>query len=184
MVVVAFPDVEVIFGVEVGLLSVPDKSAKERKEGESASITGLVVIDAEAVTIAVSATYTIPRLLSLKVPFGAHFPGTGAGTYVRIGSDNGPNRTGEPVTITFLPGILDISVWSFLMVEGGGLPAFGPNRDWNFDGFSIGFGAGAGFEWEAGPLSLSVSGAIYVGMGTDPLFIKGGLYLLGARSIW
>ncbi|WP_157736025.1 hypothetical protein [Granulosicoccus antarcticus] len=183
MVVVAFPDIEVIFGVEVNILSVPDKSAKDKKEGQSASITGLVVINEEAVTVAVSASYTIPGLLSLQVPFSAHFPGSGAGTYVRIGSDNGPGRAGEPVTITFLPGVLDISVWSYLMVEGGGLPAFGPNQDWNFDGFSIGFGAGAGFEWEAGPFELSVSGAIYVGMGTDPLFIKGGLYLRGSLDL-
>jgi hypothetical protein len=118
------------------------------------------------------------------VPFGARFPAPGSGSaYVRIGSDNGPGRSGEPVTITFLPDILDIEVWSFLMVEGGGLPNFGPNKDWTFDGFAIGFGAGAGFEWKAGPLELSVSGAIYVGMGTDPLFIKGGLFLRGSLDL-
>ncbi|MCF3974661.1 hypothetical protein [Paracoccus salsus] len=184
MVVVAFPDVEVIFGVEIEILSLPDTTAKDKKDGQSASITGLVVINDTGVTVAVSATYTIPKLLILKVPFGARFPAPGSGSaYVRIGSDNGPGRAGEPVTITFLPGILDIKVWSFLMVEGGGLPGFGPNRDWNFDGFSIGFGAGAGFEWKAGPLELSVSGAIYVGMGTDPLFIKGGLYLRGSLDL-
>lgn len=183
MIVVAFPDVEIIFGVEVNILSIPDKTAKDKKDGQSASITGLVVINEDAVTVAVSATYTIPKLLVLKLPFGAHFPGAGGNTYVRIGSDNGPGRSGEPVTITFLPGTLDIEVWSFLMVEGGGLPSFGPNKDWNFDGFSIGFGAGAGFEWKAGPLELSVSGAIYVGMGTDPLFIKGGLYLRGSLDL-
>ncbi|TYO85380.1 hypothetical protein [Oceanicella actignis] len=182
MVVVAFPDVEVIFGVEVSILSLPDTTAREKKEGDSAAIAGLVVVNEQAATVAVSAAWSIDKLLELKVPFAAHFPHDGKG-YVRIGSDGGPGRAGEPVTITFLPDILNVKVWAFLMIEGGGLPAFGPNRDWNFDGFSIGFGAGATLEWKAGKFGLSVSGAIYVGMGTDPLFIKGGMYLRGTLDL-
>jgi hypothetical protein len=56
MVVVAFPDVEVIFGVEIAILSLPDTTAKDEKEGSSASITGLIVINDTGVTVAVSAT--------------------------------------------------------------------------------------------------------------------------------
>jgi len=178
MVVVAFPDVEVILGVEVEILSIPDTTAKDKKEGETAAITGLIVVNTEAVTVAVSASYEIPKLLNVVVPFGAHFPFSGA-SYVRIGSDNGPGRTGEPVTLTILPDTLDLKAWCFLMVEGGGLLSFGPAQDWDFHGFALGFGAGVDFSWEAGPFELSLNGAIFAGLGTAPLTIKAGLYLRG-----
>ena len=182
MVVVAFPDVEVIFGVEVEIFSIPNTTANDKKEGESASITGLVVINSDAVTVAVSATYEIPKLLKLTVPFAAHFPDSGS-SYVRIGTDGHPSRPGEPVTLIFLPDILDVKAWCFVMVEGGGLLNFGPRNDWDFGGFAIGIGAGIDLSWEAGPFELTVSGAIYAGMGTAPLIIRGALLLRGRLDL-
>lgn len=182
MVVVAFPDVEVIFGVEVEILSLPITTAKDKKEGDSASITGLVVINEDAVTVAVSATYEIPKLLKLTVPFAAYFP-EGGGGYVRIGTDGHPTRPGEPVTLTFLPDTLDVTAWCYVMVEGDGLLSFGPRNDWDFGGFAIGMGAGVDLSWEAGPFELTVSGAIYAGMGTAPLIIRGALVLRGRLDL-
>ncbi|MCK5923232.1 MAG: hypothetical protein KAG66_19990, partial [Methylococcales bacterium] len=122
MVVVAFPDPEVILGVEVNLLSIPDKTAKDKKDGATAAITGLVVINDEALTVAVSAQYDIPEILSLKIPFSAYFPypGLGKNVYIRLGADNVNGRTGEPITIDILPTTINLKAWSFLMIEGGG----------------------------------------------------------------
>lgn len=185
MVVVAFPDPEVILGVEVNLLSLPDTNAKDKKDGDTAAITGLVVIDDEAVSVAVSAEYEIPEILKVKVPFSAYFPypGSGKNVYIRLGADNVNGRTGEPITLTLLPSTINLKAWSFLMIEGGGITALGGEAGWDFDGFAIGFGAGAGLEWKAGPIGLSASAKILVGLGTDPLIIKGGLFVNGKLDL-
>ncbi|MCB6178583.1 hypothetical protein LHP98_10615 [Rhodobacter sp. Har01] len=183
MVVVAFPDPEVILGVEVAILSIPETTPTDAKTGTTAGITGLVIIDDEAVTIAVSASYSIPGLLSLTVPFGAYFPYSGVGTYVRIGSDGQAGRGGEPITITILPGTLDLQAWAYLMIEADGLPSLGGKPEFSFEGFSIGFGAGMGLNWSAGPIKLNASASILVGFGTDPLFVKGGLFVSGELDL-
>ncbi|MEP2234723.1 MAG: hypothetical protein ABJM58_03700 [Alteripontixanthobacter sp.] len=186
MVVVAFPDPEVILGVEVDLLSVPSSAATDEKaSGSSAAITGLVVINPQAVSLAVSADYEIPKILELKVPFSAYFPApsTGHNTYIRLGSDGHADRPGEPITITLLPDTLDLRAWSFLMIEGGGIQDLGGEADWDFDGFAVGFGAGIGLEWKAGPIGLSASAKMLVGLGTDPLIIKGGLWVDGKLDL-
>lgn len=191
MVVVAFPDPEVILGVDVKVMEVPNKTATD-KGGPAGTITGLIVIDDEAVTVAVSAQYKIPKILKLKVPFGAYFPYSLKGTYVRLGSDgvsgtlpNGDpfNRAGEPVTLRLLPDTLDLEAWSYLMIEQDGLPSLGGDAGFSFDGFSVGFGAGAGLEWSAGPIKLVASIKILVGFGTDPLMIKGGLFVNGELDL-
>ncbi len=185
MVVVAFPDPEVILGVEVNLLSLPDTTAKDKKDGQTAAITGLVVIDDEAVSIAVSAEYEIPEILKVKVPFSAYFPypGSGKNVYIRLGSDNVNGRTGEPITLTLLPSTINLQAWSYLMIEGGGITSLGGEAGWDFDGFAIGFGAGVGIEWKAGPIGLSASAKILVGLGTSPLVIKGGLFVNGKLDL-
>jgi hypothetical protein len=185
MVVVAFPDPEVILGVEVNILSIPDTTAKDKKEGDTASITGLVVIDDEAVSIAVSATYEIPQVLKLKVPFAGYFPypGTGKDVYVRIGADGAHGRAGEPITIQILPSTINLKAWAFLMIEGGGIVGLGGEEGWDFEGFAVGFGAGVGIEWKAGPIGLSASARILAGFGTDPLLLKGGLFVDGKLDL-
>jgi len=186
MVVVAFPDVEVILGVDVNIVEVPDTEVTD-EGGASGTITGLIVIDDEAVKLAVSAQYTIPSVLEVRVPFSGFFPypGTGKKVYVRIGSDGQTayGRFGEPVTLTLLPGTIDVQAWTFLMIEEGGLPSLGGDPRFSFDGFSVGFGAGFDIGWSAGPIKLEASGMVLVGFGTAPLLLKGGIFVRGELDL-
>ena len=186
MVVVAFPDVEVILGVDVNIVEVPDTEVSD-EGGASGTITGLIVIDDEAVKLAVSAQYTIPSVLEVKVPFAGYFPypGTGKKVYVRIGSDGQVafGRFGEPVTLKLLPGTLDVQAWTFLMIEEGGLPSLGGDVRFSFDGFSVGFGAGFEISWSAGPIKLEASAKVLIGFGTAPLLLKGGIFVRGELDL-
>ena len=184
MVVVAFPDPEVILGVDVKVIEVPNTKVSDEGSPEGA-ITGLIVIDDEAVKVAVSAQYDIPKVLSLKVPFGAYFPYAGEGTFVRLGSDGetAHGRHGEPITLKLLPDTLNVKAWAYLMIEQGGLPALGGDERFSFDGFSVGFGAGWGINWSAGPIKLSASAKVLVGFGTKPLLIKGGVFVAGELDL-
>ncbi|XKE46151.1 hypothetical protein LG302_03145 [Halomonas organivorans] len=184
MVVVGFPDPEVILGVDVKVIEVPNTTVSDEGSPEG-SITGLIVIDDEAVTVAVSAQYEIPQVLKVKVPFGAYFPYDGDGTFVRLGCDGQTDfgRVGEPITLTLLPGTLDVEAWAYLMIEEGGLPSLGGDPRFSFDGFSVGFGAGWGIDWSAGPISLSASAKVLVGFGTKPLLIKGGVFVAGELDL-
>lgn len=183
MIVVAFPDPEVIFAVEINLLSVPDRTAKEKKDGQSGAITGLIVINDEAVALAAQARYEIPQILRVTVPFSAYFPYSGNGTYVRIGSDGQEGRSGEPVTLSLLPSTLNLQAYAYLMIEQDGLPKLGGDPRFSFQGFSVGFGAGAGLEWKAGPIRLSASVKLLAGLGTDPLLIKAGIFVKGELDL-
>lgn len=186
MVVVAFPDVEVILGVDVNIVEVPDTEVSD-EGGASGTITGLIVIDDEAVKLAVSAQYTIPSVLEVKVPFSGFFPypGTGKKVYVRIGSDGQVafGRFGEPVTLKLLPGTIDVQAWTFLMIEEGGLPSLGGDVRFSFDGFSVGFGAGFEIKWAAGPIKLEASAKVLIGFGTAPLLLKGGIFVRGELDL-
>jgi len=183
MIVVAFPDPEVILAVEINILSVPDRTAKDKKDGQSASITGLIVIDDTAVSLAAQARYTIPEVLQVTVPFAAYFPYSGHGIYVRIGSDGQMGRSGEPVTLTLLPSTINLQAFAYLMIEQDGLPSLGGRPDFSFQGFSVGFGAGASLEWRAGPIKLSASILLLAGFGTDPLLIKAGIFVNGELDL-
>lgn len=188
MVVVAFPDVEVILGVDVNIVEVPDTEVSD-EGGASGTITGLIVIDDEAVKLAVSAQYTIPSVLEVKVPFSGFFPypgnPEGKKVYVRIGSDGQVvhGRFGEPVTLKLLPGTIDVQAWTFLMIEEGGLPSLGGDVRFSFDGFSVGFGAGFEIKWAAGPIKLEASAAVLIGFGTAPLLLKGGIFVRGELDL-
>ncbi|MCW4152773.1 hypothetical protein OM427_24980 [Halomonas sp. 18H] len=184
MVVVGFPDPEVILGVDVKVIEVPNTTVSDEGSSEGA-ITGLIVIDDEAVTVAVSAQYEIPKVLKVKVPFGAYFPYDDDGTFVRLGCDGQTEfgRHGEPITLTLLPGTLNVQAWAYLMIEQGGLPSLGGDKDFSFDGFAVGFGAGWGIDWSAGPISLSASAKVLVGFGTKPLLIKGGVFVDGELDL-
>lgn len=186
MVVVAFPDVEVILGVDVNIVEVPDTEVTD-EGGASGTITGLIVIDDEAVKLAVSAQYTIPSVLEVKVPFSGFFPypGTGKKVYVRIGSDGQTayGRYGEPVTLKLLPGTIDVQAWTYLMIEEGGLPSLGGDPRFTFDGFAVGFGAGFDIRWAAGPIKLEASAKVLIGFGTAPLLLKGGIFVRGELDL-
>ncbi|MGP9804930.1 hypothetical protein [Paracoccus sp. NSM] len=183
MLVVAFPSPEVIFGVEVKLLSVPDRVAREAGGNPDAAIIGLVVIDDQAVSLAVSARYGIPGLFAVQAPFSARFPYDGRGNYVRLGSDGHEGRSGEPVTLTLLPGTLDLRAFAYLMIEQDRLHKLGGRSDFSFDGFSVGFGAGASLNWKAGPIKLNASALILAGLGTDPVFVRAGIFVQGRLDL-
>lgn len=185
MVVVAFPDPEVILGVEINIIEAPDTIVKDTNSSDAvetaAAITGLIIIDDEAVTLAASANYTIPSVLEVKVPFAAYFPypGSGRDVYVRIGSDGEAGRSGEPVSLTLLPGTLDARAWTYLMIEQGGLQRLGGDDRFNFDGFAVGFGAGWEINWSAAVIKLHASAKVLLGFGTAPLLVKGGVFVDG-----
>ncbi len=187
MLVVAFPDIEVILGVDVNIIQVPDTEASDDSGGQSASITGLIVIDDKAIKLAASAQYTIPSVLEVKAPFAGYFPypGSGDDVYVRIGSDGQTayKRYGQPVTLKLLPGTLDVQAWTYLMIEQGGLSHLGGDARFSFEGFSVGFGAGFEVKWSAGPIKLEASASVLVGFGTAPLMLKGGIFVKGELDL-
>lgn len=189
MLVVAFPDPTVVFGIDAKLVSKPavTPSTQGAPADPSLSILGLIAVDDQAVMVGVRGRYTIPKVLELLLPIDGYFPypSTPADAYVRIGSDGvvSEGRPGDPVTITLLPGTLDVSAFSYLMVEERQLHRLGDNPDFNFDGFSVGFGAGWEIRWAAGPIKLEASAKILVGFGTDPFILKGGIFVRGELSL-
>lgn len=184
MFVVSFPDPSVIFSLEATFLSSPAAPAERPgTTGGSGEITGLAVIDPDAVVIALDGSYNLPRVIDLRVPVSAYFPGSPADSYVRIGADGYAGRSGDPVTATLLPGTLDAKVWSYLMVEGGQLPMLGGDPRFSFEGFCVGFGAGWSVDWQAGPVSLRASAKVLVGLGTKPFLLVGGVFVEGELSL-
>ena len=105
MFVVSFPDPSVIFSVEANFMSSPSSASDDPggTSDASGSITGLTVIDPEAVVIAVDGRYELTGVIDVRVPVSAYFPGLPSDTYVRIGADGVLNRTGDPVTATLFP---------------------------------------------------------------------------------
>ena len=65
MLVVAFPDLEVILGIDAKIISIPDTGVTD-EGAESGNITGLVMVNDEGVKVAVLAQYSIPELLELR----------------------------------------------------------------------------------------------------------------------
>lgn len=189
MFVVAFPDPAVVFGIDAKLVKEPavTPSTQGAPADPSLSILGLVAVDDEAVMVGVRGRYTIPKVLELLLPIDGYFPypSTPKDAYVRIGSDGvlSEGRPGDPVTITLLPGTLDVSAFSYLMVEEKQLHRLGDNPEFNFDGFCIGFGAGWEIRWSAGPIKLEASAKILVGFGTDPFLLKGGIFVKGELDL-
>jgi hypothetical protein len=195
MFVVAFPDPTVIFGIDAKLVKKP--AVRPATQGPPAdpslSILGLIAIDDEAVMVGVRGRYAIPKVLELRMPIDGYFPyattpPTPPGhAYVRIGSDGvlsvDPPRPGDPVTITLLPDTLDVTAFSYLMIEERQLHRLGDNPDFNFDGFSVGFGAGWEIRWSAGPIKLEASAKVLVGFGTNPFLLKGGIFVRGELSL-
>lgn len=189
MFVVAFPDPTVIFGIDAKLIKKPAAapSTQGAPADPSLSILGLVAIDDEAVAVGVRGTYIVPKVLQFLLPIDGYFPypSTPKDAYVRIGSDGvvSEGRPGDPVTIKVLPGTLDVSAFSYLMIEEKKLHRLGNDPQFNFDGFCVGFGAGWQIKWSAGPIKLEASAKILVGFGTDPFLLKGGIFVKGELSL-
>lgn len=184
MLTVGFPDISVVFSIDATLLSAETKSATEEKApppNSSLALLGIVAVDPTAVGIAIQGKYTLKKVLELEVPIGAYFPlqSSGVGAYVRVGSDGAGGRPDRPVTLRILPEVLDLRAFSFFMVEERNLHDLG-GKDWlDFEGFSIGFGAGMSIKWGGGPIYLKASMSLLVGLGTRPLVLAGGIYVQG-----
>lgn len=190
-----FPDISVVFSIDAHLIT-QRKSAATSQGDNTASetrILGMVVIEPEAIMLAVRTTYTIPNLLKLEIPISAYFPlaGSGAGWYIHIGSDGWVGREGAPVTLVLFPEVLDVKAWAFVMFHEKGLEHLGGNLipQWanipslDFSGFAIGMGAGFDLHWSAGPLSLDISAFLVVGLGTKPLLCAGAAGVAGSLDL-
>jgi hypothetical protein len=195
MLAVEFPQLSVVLGVEARALENPDKPKAQREEQNLPNLLGLVSIDPASVKIGVRGSYSIPDVLDVKVPISALFPITksqgadASDAYVRIGSDGitpptgkGYPRWGTPVTLTFLPTTLKREAWAYMMVEEKQLHALGGDDRFNFTGFSLGFGAGFSMTWGGGPIYLTASAKILLGVGTKPMTMVGGIFVRG--ELW
>ncbi|HET8695431.1 MAG TPA: hypothetical protein VFM33_12230, partial [Aquabacterium sp.] len=191
---IGFPDVSVIFGIDAHLITERKGQATEQGTANNATmrILGMVLIEPDSIMLAVRAAYEIPKVLKLQIPISAYFPLAGGDAwYIRIGTDNDASRPGSPVTITLLPGTLDVRAWAFVMIEerqlhhlGGTLvPADLNIYPLDFDGFSIGMGSGFDLKWTAGPFSLEITAFLLVGLGTKPLLFAGAAGVKGELDL-
>lgn len=190
MLTIAFPDIAVNLGVHAFFLAEPKIPGEQRDQpaATSLSILGIVNIDRTAVAVAIVGAYSIPKVLELSVPIAAFFPTPehpgDPGFFIRIGADGAEGRTGDPVRITFLPDVLDIRAWAFLMIEERGIVRLGgESMVPDLLGFAIGFGAGADFEWSAGPFTLSLGFKILLGVGTKPMTMVGYMKVWGELDL-
>ena len=192
---IGFPDISVVFSIDAHLIT-QRKSQATSQRGKSAAsmrILGMVVIEPDAVMLAVRTTYKIPKLLELKIPISAYFPLANANKawYIRIGSDNGPGRKGDPISLILFPEVLDVKAWAFVMFEerqlhqlgGSHIPSWANIPALDFEGFSIGIGAGFDLFWRAGPFSLGISAFLIVGLGTKPLLCAGAAGVAGSLDL-
>ncbi len=185
MLTIGFPDISVVFSIEAVLIKPPVGAAEEDAStapaGSGLQLLGIVSIDPTAIGVAISADYVIPRVLTLQVPVGAYFPlqTSTQGGYVRVGSDGGDDRPDRPVTVQILPDVLDLRATAFFMVEERHLRKLGKRDTLNFEGFSIGMGAGLSVKWGGGSIYLKASISVLVGLGTRPFVLAGGLYVSG-----
>lgn len=191
---IGFPDVSVIFGIDARLITQRKSAATESGTGSGGGglrILGMVLIEPDSIMVGVRGSYEIPKVLKLEIPISAYFPLAGGDAwYIRIGSDNHATRPGDPVTITLLPEILDVRAWAFVMVEerqllglGGTLVPLDLADPLDFDGFSIGMGAGFDLKWSAGPFKLEITAFLLVGLGTKPLLFAGAAGLKGELDL-
>ncbi|MFQ5516926.1 MAG: hypothetical protein ACE5E8_05065, partial [Acidimicrobiia bacterium] len=187
MFTVEFPDPLVIFGIDAKLVSRPGLPSEQGSPPPPGTLLllGIIAIDPTAIKLGVRGSYEIPKLLRISVPVSGFFPipPNPADAYIRIGADGFEGRTGDPVSVVFLPGTLDVAAWAFLMIEEKKLHRLGGNDRFNFDGFSIGYGSGWGIDWSAGPIRLTASAKVLVGVGTRPLMLVGGIFVRGELSL-
>ena len=182
MLSVGFPDPDVVISIDASLMQKPALPAADNTSPAAGlKILGVIAISPSAVVVGVRGTYLIPKVLKLQLPFGAYFPlpGNTDASFVRIGADGINGRTGDPVSLTLLPGTLDIGVWAYMMVEERNLLRLGDVEGFDLNGFSIGFGAGWSMKWGGGPIYLKASAKILAGLGTKPLTIVAGLFIEG-----
>ncbi|WP_300038891.1 hypothetical protein [uncultured Roseobacter sp.] len=182
MLTVGFPDLEAVVQADIKLVerrSAPP--AEEDAPKADADILALLVVNDEGVTIAAEGNVTIPGQIKAYIPIGAHFPFGVGDFYIHLGSDGGPDRSGNAITATIFPGTLNVDGWAFVMIREGGIPDLGGDRAEGLDltGFSVGAGIGIGFDREFGPFSVNASASMIAGVGFDPLIVVARLQVNG-----
>ncbi len=180
MLAVGGPDPSVVFGVRGKILASP-RALAEVREGGVGALTGLVAFE-DGVTLALRGEFDLSPLFKVSVPVGSHF-GTDLRWHLRIGSDGRQGRSGDPVTVDFLPGSFGVRAWAYAMVESHGLRKLG-GSDLSFDGFSFGFGAGWKSEWTAGPFALRFSARFLAGVGFKPFLVGASVAIKGELDLW
>lgn len=185
MLAIEFPDPSVVFGINASFLSEPGQAKEQGSvdlSSPSLKLLGLIAVDESGLAVGIRGSFVVPKLLDLKVPVSAWFPFTSSSSsYVRIGSDGYGGRPDQPVSLTVLPGLLDIKAWSYLMVEEKDLLDLG-GKGFDFQGFSLGFGAGWSMQWGGGPIYLKASASVVAGLGSRPFVLMGGVYVRG--ELW
>lgn len=187
MLTFEFPDPSVVLTIDASLMNPPSGEASETGGGGvsySLSLLGVIAISSQGLAIGIAGKFEIPEVLIAKIPFAAWFPFQSGGPagYLRVGSDGHRGRAGEPVSVKILPNIFDLKAWSFFMVEENELLELGKHPDFNFHGFSIGFGAGFSLKWGGSAIYLEVSASILAGFGTRPFTLMAGIFLKG--ELW
>lgn len=185
MVAVAFPEIEVLLGIEANFLEAPRSAPREvRDTAERAALTGLIAIGQRDVTVAVEGSKDIPGVLELRIPVGGYFPypSTPGDFFIRIGSDGEGGRSGTPVRMKVLPGSLDIEAGCYLMFEENELLDLG-GTGLDFRGFSVGFGAFWEIDYGAGPFRLTATAEFNVGVGLRPRCLAGQVRVEGSLDL-
>lgn len=185
MVGVAFPELEVLLGVNAKFMAAPPTLKDRKQNADQAALTGLLVIGQDAVTVAIKGSYRIPSILNLDIPVGARFPYPSSNDpfFIRIGADNQAPRFGDPISATVLPGSLEQQAWCYLMFEERELLNLGGVDALDFTGFSVGMGAGWGIDYRAGPLRLTADARLLVGIGLRPLTLGGNIRVRGSLDL-
>ena len=187
-IAISFPDPSVVLGIDakfLGKAALPAEDGQGAAPSTSLAILGLIAIDSTAVKLGVRGSYEIKDVLQLKVPINGYFPfpSTPKSAFLRIGADDVNGRTGPPVTLTVLPGTLNVKAWSYVMIEAHELHALGGDTSLNFDGFSVGFGAGFELKYGSAAIGIDLSALILIGIGTKPLMLVGKIKVRGELSL-
>jgi hypothetical protein len=172
---VTVPDIAVRASLDATLLHERLRFASIQDEPQPTgfSLRGALAADTSGVTIALRAQFTLPRLLLIDIPFGAHFPTSGRDWFVHLGSDGVNQRGPGPIQAVVLPGLLDIGGWAYLMVHGDGLADLGGIAGFDLAGFSVGFGFGLKTTMGALFVRLDLSAYAVIGVGTNPFVLLG-----------
>jgi len=142
---------------------------------------GVVVVDAsDGVTIGLKGELTVPVLLHVVVPLGAHFP-TGAGQsdnwYVYLGADGYPadGRGMGPMRAVVLPDLIGLEADAYVMFRGRGMqkwPRGGPITI--ADGLVLAFGFGYDDSIGEKPIAWAdIHASADILLATNPLTLAG-----------
>lgn len=188
--VVQTPDTAVVVALDARVLAERREVTEQPGGGGLLSLLGLLVVDPDELSAAVSATYRFPpgtawALLEADVPADARYPVTSPQEwFVHLGSDGRRKHGCGPVSARVLPELFDIGADAFVMLHGDG---FDPPLAAPISSPKNGFGAAAGFSFATryglAPVWADLSVAATLALGTRPLFVSGSARANGALHL-